>query len=214
MKKYSLIAMLVIGTTPLGLSSANAGVLDFSGLGLGNGNPIPQTYGDEANLNVSYRSVIEPGSSTTVTPNMLYWNNSYSDLVDVAYGAAGRTAEVTLEVTTPGFQVELLGFDLGAWPTTNRPSQVQIYNLDYSQLLYSSGDITVLGSDASEFTFTNIVRSDGVRIQFGPDAFNVGIDNIEFDVSVVPEPLTILGAGTAIAFGTGFKRKLAKAKKK
>lgn len=32
--------------------------------------------------------------------------------------------------------------------------------------------------------------------------------------AAVPEPLTILGAGTAIAFGTGFKRKLAKAKKK
>ncbi|WP_412093201.1 PEP-CTERM sorting domain-containing protein [Crocosphaera watsonii WH 8501] len=30
----------------------------------------------------------------------------------------------------------------------------------------------------------------------------------------IPEPLTILGAGTAIAFGAGFKRKLAKAKKK
>lgn len=29
----------------------------------------------------------------------------------------------------------------------------------------------------------------------------------------VPEPLTILGAGTAIAFGTGFKRKLAQAKR-
>ncbi len=32
--------------------------------------------------------------------------------------------------------------------------------------------------------------------------------------NAVPEPLTILGAGTAIAFGTGFKRKLAKALKK
>ena len=30
----------------------------------------------------------------------------------------------------------------------------------------------------------------------------------------VPEPLTILGAGVAIAFGATFKRKLAKAKKK
>ena len=30
----------------------------------------------------------------------------------------------------------------------------------------------------------------------------------------VPEPLTILGSGTAIAFGVGFKRKLGKAKKK
>uniref|UniRef100_UPI0018E53D54 PEP-CTERM sorting domain-containing protein n=1 Tax=Cyanothece sp. BG0011 TaxID=2082950 RepID=UPI0018E53D54 len=29
----------------------------------------------------------------------------------------------------------------------------------------------------------------------------------------VPEPLTILGAGAAISFGTAFKRKLGKAKK-
>ncbi|CCQ62703.1 PEP-CTERM sorting domain-containing protein, partial [Crocosphaera watsonii] len=30
----------------------------------------------------------------------------------------------------------------------------------------------------------------------------------------VPEPLTILGAGTAVAFGASFKRKLAKKNKK
>ncbi|MCH2248071.1 MAG: PEP-CTERM sorting domain-containing protein [Crocosphaera sp.] len=32
--------------------------------------------------------------------------------------------------------------------------------------------------------------------------------------TVVPEPLTILGAGTAIGFGTAFKKKLGKNKKK
>ena len=36
----------------------------------------------------------------------------------------------------------------------------------------------------------------------------------KLELYAVPEPLTILGAGTAIAFGTGFKRKLAKVKKK
>ena len=35
-----------------------------------------------------------------------------------------------------------------------------------------------------------------------------------FTFGVVPEPLTILGAGTAAGFGAFFKRKLAKAKKK
>ena len=41
-------------------------------------------------------------------------------------------------------------------------------------------------------------------------------DNVRLSVekAVVPEPLTILGAGTAIAFGAGFKRKLGKANKK
>lgn len=38
--------------------------------------------------------------------------------------------------------------------------------------------------------------------------------SLEIDIVVVPEPLTILGTGAAIAFGAGFKRKLAKAKKK
>ncbi|EHJ15070.1 PEP-CTERM sorting domain-containing protein, partial [Crocosphaera watsonii] len=32
--------------------------------------------------------------------------------------------------------------------------------------------------------------------------------------AAVPEPLTILGAGAAIGFGSAFKRKLAQAKKK
>ncbi len=35
-----------------------------------------------------------------------------------------------------------------------------------------------------------------------------------YDYQTVPEPLTIFGVGTAIAFGTSFKRKLAKSKKK
>ncbi len=40
------------------------------------------------------------------------------------------------------------------------------------------------------------------------------IQTVEETTTPIPEPLTILGAGTAIAFGAGFKRKLAKAKKK
>ena len=51
----------------------------------------------------------------------------------------------------------------------------------------------------------------------------INFNNVRFDpcdlpeqtpVEPVPEPLTILGAGTAVAFGTSFKRKLAKAKSK
>lgn len=36
----------------------------------------------------------------------------------------------------------------------------------------------------------------------------------DFQVTAVPEPLTILGSGVAVAFGAGFKRKLSKAQKK
>ena len=41
----------------------------------------------------------------------------------------------------------------------------------------------------------------------------LGLDNVSV-VRTIPEPLTILGAGTAIAFGATFKRKLANTKNK
>lgn len=189
--------------------------MDFSGLGLSNGNLIPQNYGDQPNLDVSYRSVASPGNTAEVTPYLQYWSTAYSGLTDVAYGASGRTAEITLTPSV-GYEVTLLGFDLGAWPNTDRQSQVNIYNLDYSQLLFSTGPITILGATPSNFSFPNLTRNDGIKIQFGPDGFNVGIDNIEFTVSsttAVPEPITLLGAGTALGFGTFFKRKLGQKRK-
>ena len=45
---------------------------------------------------------------------------------------------------------------------------------------------------------------------FGFEGETLAIDN--FVIAPVPEPLTILGAGTAIAFGTTFKRKLKESK--
>ena len=40
------------------------------------------------------------------------------------------------------------------------------------------------------------------------------LQNLQQTHEPVPEPLTILGASTAVAFGTNFKRKLTKNKKK
>ncbi len=59
----------------------------------------------------------------------------------------------------------------------------------------------------SSMTFTN---------PYGSYEQEWAMDNLAFatDTAAVPEPLTILGAGTAIAFGTTFKRKLGQTKKK
>ncbi|MGK7954824.1 MAG: PEP-CTERM sorting domain-containing protein [Crocosphaera sp.] len=69
--------------------------------------------------------------------------------------------------------------------------------------------------DGSIITF-GYMTTNGSRSRGTADRFTVsGLDNFSVTVNhnVVPEPLTILGAGTAVAFGTGFKRKLGKAKK-
>lgn len=54
------------------------------------------------------------------------------------------------------------------------------------------------------------VRQNRILDQVHPDYST----NPEIKIQPVPEPLTILGVGTAIAFGANFKSKLGKAKKK
>lgn len=70
-------------------------------------------------------------------------------------------------------------------------------------------------------TFTLFINFDG-PIQSNQNVLNSNFSlnsntislSSPFNVTVVPEPLTILGTVTAIGFGTAFKRKLGKAKKK
>ena len=209
--------------------TANATILTFQDLGLSNGGIIPEMYGDNVNsLNdgigsyeegngftpnvvVDYRTV-SVSNGSTISNNLRYWDSGYGDLADVGYASVnGALAEISL---TPdaGYFVRLNSFDLAGFPGSTQPNQtVRILDKDFNILVdYSLFDVTGSGSDMFS---PDILASDTIRIQYGP-SFNTGIDNINFDQQAVPEPLTILGAGTAIAFGTGFKRKLAKAKKK
>ncbi len=89
---------------------------------------------------------------------------------------------------------------------------------------FSNGNLGQLGTD-----FVAVTGSLGQAFNFAATTtsfvhFQI-IDNygdprgttygeVAFKTGTVPEPLTILGAGTAVAFGAGFKRKLGKAKKK
>jgi hypothetical protein len=217
--------LLTAGALP---SSAALTTLDFTqailetfppGTGISNGSPVPQGYGDiPGQLDVVYSSVTSIGSSTTCGSgsDMRFWANNYSDLTDVAYGCSGGTAQVSL-IPSAGYQVTLLGFDLGSWPNVTRNSQVGIYNADLASLIFSDPSIVVSGTTATQYNFigSQFTRSDGIQIQFGPDGYDVGIDNIRFDVSPtngrpqpssVPGPLPFLGVGAAF----GISRKLRK----
>jgi hypothetical protein len=205
MTKFFGLAGLAI-TAALGLAaSAQADVLTFDGNicsgggACSNGTLVDQSYGDIAGqLDVQWDWDI---ASNIGSQNFRFWVDSYSDLTNVGWANSGATGEIFLAPLS-GFQVTLNSFDLGAWPLTNRNTQVTILGGN-RDLLYSSGAITVLGSLRSTFT-PNLTRADGIRIQFGPDAYNVGIDNVSFDVSstgAIPEPATwammILGFGAA-----------------
>jgi len=77
-----------------------------------------------------------------------------------------------------------------------------------------SGYFNVTHSGTSHPTFhVNYSSSNGIRLELGPDLYNVGLDNVVYSgVAAVPEPatMTIWGLG---ALGIGFvvrrKNKLA-----
>ena len=174
-------------------------ICDTPGNVCANFSSILQTYGDVAGqLDVQYDSDI---SNPGVSP-FRYWADQYSGLFDVAFGEVGSTVEIYLQPLS-GYRITLLGFDIGSYtglpPTVDHESQVTILGGDGSPIL-STGPTTIFGNAPTHFA-PGLTRSDGFRIQFGPDAFDVGIDNINFELTAVPEPSTwammILGFGAA-----------------
>jgi hypothetical protein len=184
--------------------AAQADVLDFTGdicstnndgsgamVACSSGGRINQAYGDTAAVDVSFKD------SVGGTNSMFYWANNYSGLTDVAYAGSGQTGEITL-TALGGNVITLQSLDLGAWPNVDRSSQLTVIDLTNGTTAFSSGPITVLGATPSSFVL-NVSSSGGFAIQFGPDGFNVGIDNITF-TTAVPEASTyaMLLAGLAV----------------
>ncbi|MBT9495317.1 MAG: PEP-CTERM sorting domain-containing protein [Paucibacter sp.] len=176
--------------------AAQADTLDFSGAicsaaadGSGsfescsNFSRINQAYGDSAGVDVSYQA--SPGSADS----MYYWADSYSGMNDVAFGDVNSTPTILI-VPTAGNTVSLAGFDIGAWQNADRVSQVTVIDLAGGTTLLSTGAITIFGVAPTHFTI-NASSSAGFSIAFGPEGYNVGIDNIAFTATAVPEPTTL-----------------------
>ncbi|NWF72322.1 MAG: PEP-CTERM sorting domain-containing protein [Nitrospirae bacterium] len=198
-----------VGLISVGLlfgAAAQATTLTFDG-NICNGNavcsaglPIDQSYGDvSGQLDVIYTSRVGNGNTASAYDHLFFWDTQYSDLQNVAYGGdPGGVPEIAL-IPAAGFTVTLNSFDLGAWPQTPRNTQSTIYDTAYNPL-GDTGGFTVLG-DAHSTVSVDLTNANGLIIQWGPDGYNVGIDNINFTVSptstAVPEPssLLLLGAG-------------------
>lgn len=194
--RFLVLAILLVPATSFSTTLTFDDATCGGGSACLGGGLIDQSYGDSIELDIQWDAQI--GGSLE---DFYFWGVGYSGLTDIAYGRSSQTAEIFLDVA-PGYQVTLQGLDLSS-SVSEATSQVTILT-GTNQVLYSSGTIAIPGLttfDQSDFSI-DLTSGDGIRLQFGPDAYNVGIDNIEFFVSPEPEPLITPIPAAAWLFGS------------
>lgn len=174
--------MLLAATT---LPAQAARSLTFTFPRLSNGSVISAGYGDIPNA-LSTEFSCEDGSRAR------YWKDDYSNLDGVAYGCSSSSTEIVFK-PEPGYSLKLLGLDFGAY-SSDRDSKLRIS--EGSTVLLEEDPMQALISQRKSYDFDSISIAGGseLAISWGPDSYNVGIDNIRFQLIGVPAPLSLAGA--------------------
>jgi len=196
----SVAAVLLVAA---GRADAATVVLDFTKApcsSSGSTCAVSQSYGDQKGVDVTYRTVSKAtGQSTS---SAFYWSGKYGDLSEVLYaGTDARNfyGEVVLTAAA-GYTLSLLDFDYASFGG-GRTAAFEVFDLDGNLLNGFSGTTAATGHKSASI---NTDYLDGVVLRWGPDSYNVAVDNIRFDlqapvVAGVPEPaawtLMLLGFG-------------------
>lgn len=194
--------------------------LDFSGdicgpdgiAACGDFAPIGQGHGDVAGmLDVAHRALHRDTLATAVD-HLWFWSTDYSDLSGVAFAGLDTTAYIGELRFTPaaGHVVTLQAMDFGNWLGGYGPSAVQVLDAGTMGLLWDGGAFNP-GPTAQHFQ-PQVTSAGGLILRWGPDAHNIGIDNIALSVSAVPEPGTWAMAATGLlVLGARRRRQAARA---
>lgn len=101
----------------------------------------------------------------------------------------------------------------GAYVTGNTNVTLTAYDIGNNILgTDSTGGSNFVGAGTGLLPniFLSVTANDIAYVTFSDSGNTYTVDDFTFVSSAIPEPLTILGVGTASAFGTFFKRKLSK----
>jgi len=207
----SLIALLA------GVISSSATVLTFDIDGSTNGMVMPAGYGD--NVTSTTMGAFHYGSAGGFTPNIVldylapnpqpsatFWSTGFSDLTNVVNNEDDGEDQFTIQFTAgAGMFVRLDGFDLGNFAVAVTLPGLRVEDGN-GNVLFSMSNFTV--PDASQphldFDFASGLFGTTLKIivdttGLGGNSDNIGLDNIQFEESAVPEPATwgmlMLGAG-------------------
>jgi hypothetical protein len=189
-----------------GAQAANAGIINFDDLALADYGDIAANYADHglAGNGDSRVGVIYSGNSGG-TNQLDFWNNDYGDLGKVAFTPTnGTNAKITL-VADAGWLIRFISFDLAGWPNADLSANL-VANI--GGFVGYNGNFPIQGAvdggpEHSSFGLALFAGAQSASIEWGTD-WNVGIDNIFFEVIVdpnvgrVPEPFTPALIGAAL----------------
>jgi hypothetical protein len=168
-----------------------------------NGLYIGQSYGDVLGVaDITYSSIPRLALPTSLR----WWATAYNNLYGVAWANssdADSRARIEIRALEPNQSVTLTSFALGAYANTTRSTNVNIYAIGSDTALYSFTGSVGDGSVSATTFSPNITVAGGLWLEFKDSAYNVGIDNINYSVSSVPEPMSALmmlaGVGMLVA---------------
>ncbi len=221
--KIALISSCLIAAIPTQVKAASINILNHSF----EGPEAPLSrFGEFAigggNINhwiaSSTTGVFNPSKSDANTTFDAYYNEPVPDGVQVAWSNGGNIFQqlsATLQSNTE--------YTLGVYVGQRNRSGFVGYNIELlagNTVIASNNSITPAPGTFSlvnvHYTSSNNDRLIGqsLGIRLSSDGIQTNFDNVTLEATAVPEPLTILGAVTAISFGTIFKRKVAKDKPK
>lgn len=203
MKTTLLASIAVLGLGLAGPGQAASFLLDFTGSG-----GVPDTYGDNAWADLSYRSIAFGTVGNQPTQGgTSFWSGGYGDLDGAIWGNGNPSVgEIRIQALNPGETVTIDSFDMGGWAADESASWY-IFDLSWSLLTSGSGIAPNTGGRLSVAPGTSAVG--GLIFQWGDDAWDVGVENFAYSVSgdaaVVPLPAggaLLLAALGALALRT------------
>ena len=170
--RHLLIALAALGCLALA-SGASATTITFSG---SNGSAVSQDNGDGGGLDASYATIGGSGGSLSI------WNG-YSGGNTVAYaGCSTCVGQITLD---PGAGQTVVVDTIGVAAYSPAFSNITIFNEDFSEVLYSRD----FGLGRHNTYDIGVASAGPVHIQWGQDAYNIGISSIGVSMLSTPQGL-------------------------
>lgn len=190
-----------------------ATILTFDIAGASAGQTMPMDYGDfvtsgtMGNYSYGISNGLTPDVNVDYGPHDLnFWTTGYSDLTNVLENEPDGDAgyDVIFTPNLPGQTVVTIeSFDMGNWGGAIVVPGITIRT--NSGVLWQQNNIELGASASPHLTFTpNVSASERIYLHvdttgLGGNSDNVGLDNIAFRQSAVPEPATMAALGLGFA---------------